>query len=159
RSQAGPRPQVPDRGSDDAPAASVRRPARRDAYAPAHTQPAGWVRRIQAKTAGPQLQPPDRQPRMLPGLGRGPAAARRLAAWPRAAARRRETDRRLPFLFAPARARRLLDAAAALPDNSRAAGRGRAYHAIFALCYGLGLRAGEACGLRVGDVDPNRQLL
>ena len=30
---------------------------------------------------------------------------------------------------------------------------------IFALCYGLGLRAGEACGLRLGDVDTDRQLL
>ncbi|MCA1675275.1 MAG: tyrosine-type recombinase/integrase [Actinobacteria bacterium] len=28
-----------------------------------------------------------------------------------------------------------------------------------ALCYGLGLRAGEACGLRLGDVDGERQLL
>ncbi len=32
--------------------------------------------------------------------------------------RRRETDRRLPFLFDAAQARQLLDAAAALPDNS-----------------------------------------
>ncbi len=31
--------------------------------------------------------------------------------------------------------------------------RGPTYRAIFALCYGLGLRAGEACGLRLGDVD------
>ena len=31
--------------------------------------------------------------------------------------------------------------------------------AIFALCYGLGLRAGEACGLRLGDVDAGRSLL
>ena len=27
------------------------------------------------------------------------------------------------------------------------------------LCYGLGLRAGEACGLRLGDVDGDRNLL
>jgi integrase len=86
-------------------------------------------------------------------------AQQRLDASPLRTARRRETDRRLPFLFDAAQARRLFDAAAALPDNSRAAGRGRAYHAIFALCYGLGLRAGEACGLHVGDVDANRQLL
>ena len=45
------------------------------------------------------------------------------------------------------------------PDNARASGRGPTYHAIFALCYGLGLRAGEACGLRIGDVDNRRQLL
>ena len=69
------------------------------------------------------------------------------------------STRRLPFLFGTAQARRLLDAAAALPDNSRARGRGQAYHAIFALCYGLGLRAGEACGLRIGDIDNRRQLL
>jgi integrase len=30
---------------------------------------------------------------------------------------------------------------------------------LFALCYGLGLRAGEACGLRLGDVDGDRCLL
>ena len=38
-------------------------------------------------------------------------------------------------------------------------GRGPTYHGIFALCYGLGLRAGEACGLRLGDVDAGRSLL
>jgi integrase len=86
-------------------------------------------------------------------------AQQRLDASPLRATRRRETDRRLPFLFDTAQARRLLDAAAALPDNSRAWGRGQGYHAIFALCYGLGLRAGEACGLRIGDIDNRRQLL
>jgi integrase len=86
-------------------------------------------------------------------------AQQRLDASPLRATRRRETGRRLPFLFDTAQARRLLDAAAALPDNSRARGRGQAYHAIFALCYGLGLRAGEACGLRIGDIDKRRQLL
>ena len=83
----------------------------------------------------------------------------RLPASPLRRTRRRETDQRLPFLFDAAQARRLLQAAAALPDNARATGRGPAYHAIFALCYGLGLRAGEACGLRLGDVDSGRQLL
>lgn len=33
------------------------------------------------------------------------------------------------------------------------------YRGIFGLCYGLGLRAGEACGLRLRDVDPQRRLL
>ena len=83
----------------------------------------------------------------------------RLQASPLHRTRRRETDRRLPFLFDAAHARQLLEAAAALPDNPRATGRGPTYHAIFALCYGLGLRAGEACGLRLGDVDADRQLL
>ena len=62
-------------------------------------------------------------------------------------------------MFDVAAARRLLDAAAALPDNPRARQRGPTYRTIFALCYGLGLRAGEACGLRLGDVDAQRDLL
>jgi site-specific recombinase XerC len=86
-------------------------------------------------------------------------AQQRLETSPLRRIRRHETDVRLPFLFDVGQARRLLDAAAALPDNSRAAGRGPTYHAIFGLCYGLGLRAGEACGLRIGDVDAGRQLL
>ena len=73
--------------------------------------------------------------------------------------RRRATTARIPFVFDLAAARRLLDAAAALPDNERARQRGPTYRAIFALCYGLGLRAGEVCGLRLGDVDPQRDLL
>ena len=83
----------------------------------------------------------------------------RLASSPLRRTRRRETDQRVPFLFDAAQARRLLDAAAALADNARARGRGSTYRAIFALCYGLGLRAGEACGLRIGDVDQDRGLL
>lgn len=86
-------------------------------------------------------------------------AQQRLQASPLRRTRRHETDLRLPFLFDIAQARRLLDAAAALPDNSRAVGRGPTYHAIFALCYGLGLRVGEACGLLIGDVDAEQQLL
>jgi integrase len=82
-----------------------------------------------------------------------------LEASPLQARRHRVTGQRIPFLFDPAQARRLLDAAAALPDGPRAPGRGPTYHAIFALCYGLGLRAGEACGLRLGDVDTARSLL
>jgi integrase len=83
----------------------------------------------------------------------------RLEVSPLPRTHRRETDLRVPFLFDATQARRLLDAAAALPDNPRASDRGSTYHAIFALCYGLGLRAGEACGLRIGDVDTERQLL
>jgi integrase len=86
-------------------------------------------------------------------------AQQRLKASPLRRTRRHETDLRQPFIFDVGQARRLLDAAAALPDNPRAAGRGPTYHAIFALCYGLGLRAGEACGLRIGDIDTGRQLL
>lgn len=83
----------------------------------------------------------------------------RLDASPLRATRRRETAQRLPFLFDTVQARQLIEAAAALPDNPRATGRGSTYHAIFVLGYGLGLRAGEACGLRLGDIDTNRQLL
>jgi len=83
----------------------------------------------------------------------------RLPASPLHRTRRRETDERLPFLFDMAQARVLLDAAARLPDNARAIGRGPIYHGIFALCYGLGLRAAEACALRLGDVDADRQLV
>lgn len=82
-----------------------------------------------------------------------------LEASPLRAHRRRVTSARVPFLFDAAQARRLLNAAAALPDNSRATQRGSTYRTIFALCYGLGLRAGEACGLRLGDVDVERNLL
>jgi len=73
--------------------------------------------------------------------------------------RRRVTSSRIPFLFDARQARQLLDAAAALPDNPRARQRGVTYRAIFGLCYGLGLRAGEACGLRLDDIDSGRDLL
>jgi site-specific recombinase XerC len=86
-------------------------------------------------------------------------AQQRLELSPLHATRRRETDLRLPFLFDADQARRVLQAAKALPDNPRALGRAPTYHGIFALCYGLGLRAGEACGLRLDDVDAARQLL
>lgn len=78
---------------------------------------------------------------------------------PLRANRRRETSCRLPFIFDVVQARRLLEAAASLPDNARAQGRGTTYHTVFALCYGLGLRAGEACGLQLTDVDTDRRLL
>lgn len=82
-----------------------------------------------------------------------------LDASPLRVRRRRATASRIPFLFDAAQARRLLAAAAGLPDNPRALGRGPTYRTIFALCYGLGLRAGEACGLRIGDIEVERDLL
>jgi len=82
-----------------------------------------------------------------------------LAVSPLAVRRRRVTASRIPFIFDVVQARRLLAAAAALPDNSRARQRGPTYRVIFGLCYGLGLRAGEVCGLRLGDVDTDRSLL
>lgn len=72
---------------------------------------------------------------------------------------RRTTSRRTPFLFDQELARRLLEAAAQLPDNARALRRGETYATIFALLYGLGLRVGEVARLRRGDVDLDRGLL
>jgi integrase len=82
-----------------------------------------------------------------------------LEASPLQVRRRRVTSSRVPFLFDVSQARCLLEAAAGLPDNSRARQRGLTYRAIFTLCYGLGLRAGEACGLRLSDIDTDRCLL
>ena len=72
---------------------------------------------------------------------------------------RKNVSGRIPFLFTTAQARDLLTAASRLPDNARARGRGQVHHGVFALCYGLGLRAGEACGLGLGDIDEDRSLL
>lgn len=72
---------------------------------------------------------------------------------------RPETARRLPFLFDPPQARRLLTVAADLPDNNRSRYRGATYHAIFALLYGLGLRVGEVSRLQLDDVDLDRDVL
>src|SRR5882762_11282214 len=58
-----------------------------------------------------------------------------LEASPLQVRRRRVASSRVPFLFDATQARCLLQAAATLPDNSRARQRGPAYHAIFALCY------------------------
>lgn len=72
---------------------------------------------------------------------------------------RRVTEQRIPFIFDPLQARRLLEVAKQLPDNSRAQNRGKIYHIIFALLYGLGLRVGEVTRLCIKDIDFNRQLL
>jgi site-specific recombinase XerD len=66
---------------------------------------------------------------------------------------RRETDRRLPYLFDAATVRRILGAAAKLPDVQRSPNRGRTYETIFALLATIGLRVGEATRLQIGDVD------
>lgn len=72
---------------------------------------------------------------------------------------RRETARRLPFLFDADAIRRLLATAAQLEDNPRAPMRGATYETIFALLAGLGLRIGEVSRLQCGDVDLERDVL
>jgi site-specific recombinase XerD len=72
---------------------------------------------------------------------------------------RRTTRTRLPFLFDSQTARRLIEAATNLPDNSFAPLRGPTYRVIFALLYALGLRVGEVARLQLGDIDLTRQLL
>ncbi|MBE0540918.1 MAG: tyrosine-type recombinase/integrase [Verrucomicrobia bacterium] len=72
---------------------------------------------------------------------------------------RRITGVRPPFLFEQDQVRRLLAVTAQLPDNPQAHQRGLVYSMIFALCYGLGLRVGEAARLRLQDVDWNSCVL
>ncbi len=72
---------------------------------------------------------------------------------------RRETARRLPFLYEPAVIKRLLAEAALLPDNPRSRMRGPTYETIFALLATLGLRIGEVSRLQCGDVDLERDVL
>jgi site-specific recombinase XerD len=82
-----------------------------------------------------------------------------VTASPVQAKARRQTSRRIPFLFDHPIAKRLLDLAAGLTDNSRAPMRAQTYRTVFALLYGLGLRVGEVTRLRDQDVDLERQLL
>lgn len=82
-----------------------------------------------------------------------------ITASPLQARPRRETARRLPFLFDADAIRRLLAVAAQLPDNPRAPMRGPTYETVFALLAGLGLRIGEVSRLQCGDVDLERDVL
>ncbi len=72
---------------------------------------------------------------------------------------RRETARRVPYLFDLPHACRLIEVAASLAENNRARQRGPTYAMIFALLYGLGLRVGEVARLSRADVDLGRRLL
>ena len=71
----------------------------------------------------------------------------------------RQTASRIPFIFDLPSARRLLEVARNLKDNPKAPMRGRTYHAMLAILYGLGLRVGEVCRLSVSDVGLQRDLL
>ena len=66
---------------------------------------------------------------------------------------KRETGKRLPYLFDLTMARRLLVVASGLPDKPKGPHRALVYETVFALLYGLGLRVGEVARLTVGDVD------
>ena len=72
---------------------------------------------------------------------------------------RRDRSPRIPFLFTPDQARKLLACAADLEDNPSAPLRSATYRTIFALLYGLGLRVGEVSRLCVKDLDFDRSLL
>jgi site-specific recombinase XerD len=84
---------------------------------------------------------------------------RLVASNPVTAAPRRNTGKRIPYLFDLNDAKRLLGVVATLPDRSRAPHRAQTYETIFALLYGLGLRVGEAVWLKLGDVDFQRDTL
>lgn len=72
---------------------------------------------------------------------------------------RRQTSRRIPFLFDQKSAKQLLELAAGFKDNPRAPMREQVYRTIFALLYGLGLRVGEVTRRRDQDLDMGRRLL
>lgn len=72
---------------------------------------------------------------------------------------RRGSYQRHPFIFDADAARRLLDLVHALPDKGGTVLRGKTYHVMLAILYGLGLRISEVCHLRIDDIDFDRQLL
>ena len=72
---------------------------------------------------------------------------------------RRETAKRIPYVFNLDDARRLLELARNLPDNSRGGNRALIYETVFAVLYALGLRVGEVVRLNLGDVDFTRKTL
>lgn len=82
-----------------------------------------------------------------------------VASNPVKATRRRDTGKRIPYLFSLNDAQRLLELVRKLPDRSRAPHRAQTYEMIFALLYGLGLRVGEAVRLKLGDLDSQRDTL
>lgn len=72
---------------------------------------------------------------------------------------RRRTGGQIPYIFDAQEAARLLDLAATLPDSRNTHLRGRTYHCVFLLMYGLGLRVGEVIRLAVADYESDRKLL
>jgi site-specific recombinase XerD len=72
---------------------------------------------------------------------------------------RRATYQRTPFIFDAGAAKRLLALAKTLPSKGGTIERSSTYFVLFAVLYGLGLRVGEVCRLRLKDVDLERRLL
>jgi site-specific recombinase XerD len=83
----------------------------------------------------------------------------KLAQTPLRSPPRRARYQRTPFIFDTGAAKRLLALAKALPSKGGTIERGSTYFVMFAVLYGLGLRVGEACRLRLKDVDLERRLL
>jgi integrase len=83
----------------------------------------------------------------------------RLAQTPLQSPPRRGRYQRTPFIFDLAQAKRLLALANVLPSKGGTIERGATYFVLFSVLYGLGLRVGEACRLKIEDVDIDRQLL
>lgn len=83
----------------------------------------------------------------------------RLEATPVQSPPRRSRYQRTPFIFDAANARRLFAVAQALSDKGGTVARGKTYHVLFAILFGLGLRVSEACRLRVEDIDFKQRLL
>ena len=84
---------------------------------------------------------------------------RKLDVTPLQSPSRRSRYQRTPFIFDVATARRLLALAKTLQDTGGTSDRGNTYFVLFAVLYGLGLRVGEACRLRIGDANIEQQLL
>ncbi|MFA7337085.1 MAG: tyrosine-type recombinase/integrase [Candidatus Obscuribacterales bacterium] len=78
---------------------------------------------------------------------------------PLTAKTRRSGSELKPHILRAAQVKQLLALAAELPDAQNAIGRGVSYRLMFALLYGLGLRVGEVCRLRIQDVDLTREIL
>lgn len=72
---------------------------------------------------------------------------------------RRGSYQRQPFIFDAPAARRLLDQVQTLPDLGGTVLRGKTYHALLTILFGLGLRVSEVCHLCIRDVDFVRRLL
>lgn len=83
----------------------------------------------------------------------------KLAETPLRSSPRRARYQRTPFIFDAAAAKRLLSLARSLPSKGGTVERGKTYFVLFAVLYGLGLRVGEACRLRIKDVDLESRLL